>query len=150
MRMIDILVDTILDTRLFENALRRREVESKITDLAYPIFDHLIKIIKWQDSINYSKHCQDIDNWLSRIQNYYYKGNKKPNQYDYFQWMFHDVIRDQETVSRQIRNMTRYQSLLEIRTKDEVYQILKSIIYQISYDLPVNKFETITDYLPTE
>ena len=148
--MIDILVDTILDTRLFENALRRREVESKITDLAYPIFDHLIKIIKWQDSINYSKHCQDIDNWLSRIQNYYYKGNKKPNQYDYFQWMFHDVIRDQETVSRQIRNMTRYQSLLEIRTNDEVYQIIKSIIYQISYDLPVNKFETITDYLPTE
>jgi hypothetical protein len=131
-----------------EMAYRRNEIESKITALSDPITDHLIKILKWNDPINYKKHCNDIDKWLFKIQAFKLKQNRRPSQSDYFQWMFSDVAANELTVKRFIRGLHEYHHLPIIRDDFEVYDMLKAIFYQLSYDLHLNRFETILDYLP--
>jgi hypothetical protein len=86
----------------------------------------LIKILKWKDDVNYIKHCRDIDGWLRQIQLIKLKNNNKPQQRDYFQWMFDDVVVDEENVSRSIRSMARTYVRPSIRTDDEVFQIIKN------------------------
>lgn len=148
MRISDIIIDSILDSRIFEQAFRRRDAETRISSLTISIFSHLIKVLKWQDETNYNKNCSNIDEWIRQIQIIKLKGNNKPSQSDYFQWMFNDVVSNEETVIRNIKSMSRTYILPVIRTDDEVFQIIKNILYQLSYDLPVNKFESILDCLP--
>ena len=45
---------------LFEQAYKRQEVESKITSEMIPLTEHLIKMLKWEDSINNKKHMKNI------------------------------------------------------------------------------------------
>jgi hypothetical protein len=148
MKITEIVLDKILDSFIFEQAFRRRDVETRITSLSLQVVKHLIKILKWRDDINYNKHCRDIDGWVSDIQDLYIKGDKKPTQADYFQWMFNDVVRDESMIERNIRSMSRTYILPSIRSDDEVFQLIKSILYQLSYDLPLNKVVSILDYLP--
>lgn len=148
MKLFEIITDGILDSRLFEMAFRRREVESKITSLSSPICKHLIKILKWHDVLNYNKHVGDINDWIFDIQRMYIKGNRKPTQNDYFNWMYNDVIRDELTVSRMIVGLHEYHDRPVIRTDEKVHDIIKAIMYQISYDLVLNKYDNIKNYLP--
>lgn len=150
MRIFEIITDSLLDSVLFEMAYRRREIESKITSLSSPICKHLIKVLKWQDDINYNKHIGDINDWLFDIQRMRIKGNKKPSQHEYFTWMYTDVVSDELTVSRMIRGLYQYHELPVVRTDEKVHDIIKGIIYQLSYDLVLNKFDDIKDYLPKE
>lgn len=149
MKIIEIITDGLLDSRLFEMAFRRREMESKITNLSSSICKHLIKILKWQDVVNYNKHVGNINDWIFDIQRMYIKGNRKPTQNDYYNWMYNDVIRDELTVIRMIVGLHEYHDLPVIRTDEKVHDIVKAILYQISYDLVINKFDNIKNYLPT-
>jgi len=148
MRIYEIMFDEILYTKIFEQALRRRDVESAITSLSVPITKHLVKLLKWHDTLNYDKHIGDINNWLFDIQRLIIKGGKRPTQSDYFTWMFKDVLNDEETLDRMIRGLHQYSNLLVIRKNDEVYNIIKNIMFQLSYDLELNDFDDIQDYLP--
>lgn len=132
---------------LFEMAFNRKDVESKVTSLSLPLIKHLIKILKWKDDINYNKHIGDMNSWLYDIQGFSIKGNKKPSQYDYYQWIFTDVAKNEQTISRYIKGLHHYHSLQIIRTDEEVYDIIKSIIYKLSFDLPLDNFDNIEDYL---
>lgn len=147
MKLLELMCDKIINSDLFEQAFRRQEVESQITNLAHPVIEHLIKVLKWDDPINYNKHIGDINEWMYKIQRYKLKGNKKPYQCDYFQWMYTDWVTDADTISLWIRGLHRYSKLLVLRTDEEVYNIIRSILYQISYDLPINKYTTILNYL---
>jgi hypothetical protein len=148
MKLWEILTDKLLDSFIFEQAFRRRELETKITDISYPIIEHLIKVLKWHDEVNYDKHCGDIDGWFDRIQSWKMKVNRKPDQLEYHQWIFKDIINDRSDIVNRIKRMKDYHSLPVKMSDDEVFQHISNIMYQISYDLPVNKFESILDYLP--
>lgn len=45
---------------LFEQAFKRQEAESKITHEMIPLAEHLIKMLKWEDSRNNKKHMKNI------------------------------------------------------------------------------------------
>jgi hypothetical protein len=142
------LAKTLGDSRLFELARSRRDVESRITSLSDPIIEHLIKLLKWDDSLNYTKHCRDIRKWMIAIQRLRYSGGRKPTSTDYFKWMFIDVVYDESTLEQWIRSLHEYETLSVIRTDEEVFNIIKAMIYQISFDLELNQFTDISKYLP--
>lgn len=149
MRWKEIIVNMIAESEIFEMAMARKDAESKITGLGEPTLEHLIKILKWQDNLNYQKHIGDINSWLYKIQNIYIKGNKKPTQHDYYTWIFVDNVTAGEIVIRRwIKGLYQYHDLYVIRTDEEVYDIIKHMIYQISFELPTNNFDDIADYLP--
>ena len=62
---------TDLIYNLFEQAFKRQEAESKITREMIPLTEHLIKILKWEDSINNKKHMKNIRrSWGKRVFSY--------------------------------------------------------------------------------
>lgn len=130
-----------------EMAYRRRDIESKITGLSDPISEHLIKILMWEDPQNNNKHINDVNKWFYSIQRLYIKGNKKPTQTDYFNWMFNDVIKDEHTFDLMVKGLHEYHHLPKIRKNSEVFNTIKNIFYQISYDLPLNKFVDLRHYI---
>jgi hypothetical protein len=147
MKLLELIADRISRTYIFEMAFDRKDVEARITSLAEPIVKHLVKALKWKDDNNYEKHLGDINNWLFQIQRQKLRGNRKPSQNDYYTWIFADVAQNEITISRFIKGLHRYHQLPILRTDDEVHDIIKSIIYQVSFDLQLDKFEDIRDYL---
>jgi len=144
----EIFSNWFADSFLFEMASKRNEVESKITELSDPVTEHLIKLLKWNDPTTYVKHCNDINKWIYRIQRFKLKGNKRPSQKDYYQWMFEDVASDNRTVGLWIKGMNDYHSLSERMSDDDVFDNIKSILSRVSLDLSNNSFTDIDNYLP--
>jgi hypothetical protein len=147
MKIYEIIGGLIAKTKIFEMAFGRADIEAKITSISDPIVEHLVKVLKWEDAVNYNKHLGDINNWMFQIQRLKIKGNKKPSQHDYYTWMFEDVAQDELTISRFIKGLHRYHQLPVIRSDDEVYCVIKNVLYQISFELPLNKFNDINDYI---
>jgi len=147
MKIFEIIADKLSKSYIFEMAFDRKDVEARITSIADPIVEHLVKALKWEDPVNYEKHLGDINNWLFQIQRLKMKNNKKPTQHDYYTWMFTDVAQDELTISRFVKGLHRYHHLPIIKTDDEVFNIIKNILYQLSYDLALNKFDDINHYL---
>lgn len=147
MKFREYLEDLILDSKLFEMAFSRREVESKITELGYPIFLHLIKILKWKDDLNYKKHLGDINSWFLQIEKFKMKNGQRPKQRDYYQWLFYDVVEDERTVVKNVRGLYKYQNLDIIRTDKEVFDCITNILFEISKDLAIDKYNNIEDYI---
>lgn len=51
-----------------EQAYKRNKAEEIITSEMNPLTEHLIKILKWEDTYNNSKHIKDIkQKWLKRV-----------------------------------------------------------------------------------
>ena len=61
--MYENLLESIL-----EQAYKRNKAEEIITSEMGPITEHLIKVLKWEDSLNNKKHIKDIRlQWLKKI-----------------------------------------------------------------------------------
>lgn len=143
MKITDFITDWVLESPLFEMAFKRKDLEAKITAESYQIIKHLIKVLKWRDDANYNKHLGDINSWLFDIQTYKIKGNKKPSQQDYYQWMFLDIVQNEITVTRFIKGLYDYHRLPVIKDDFEVYNYLKKIMYTVSEQLAKNEFNGI-------
>lgn len=146
MKWTELLAEKLSKNAIFEMAFDRKDVESKITDLSYPVIEHMIKISKWKDDLNFDKHCNDINKWLFKIQSFYIRGKRKPTQVDYFKWMYEDVAQNSKTISRYIRGLHEYKNLPVISEDEEVHDKIKAWLYRISFDLSLNQFEDIRDY----
>lgn len=144
--LFDNLTESFLDI-LYEMAFSRRDAESKITGLAHPIIEHLIKVLKWKDDLNYNKHLGDIDGWIRQIRIIKLKGNKVPKYNDYYQWMISDLIPDKNTIELWIDSLNRYHQLKELRTNEEVYFTIIEIMNNLSKDLSKSIAKNIDSYL---
>jgi hypothetical protein len=147
MKLLEILCEKFINSELFENAFHRQEVESRITYLTYSVVEHLIKVLKWEDKLNYDTHIRDINSWMFKIQSFILKGNKRPTQKDYYQWMVNDVVQNELNIELWIRGLHRYSHLPVLRTDKEVFDIIKIILYKTSLVLPLTNFRDITDYI---
>lgn len=57
-----------LSVRISEQAYSKQKAEDILTSEMDPLAEHLIKVLKWEDSYNNPKHIQDIQlQWLIRI-----------------------------------------------------------------------------------
>ncbi len=144
------LIDNVFDL-IYEMARDRRKAENDISSLADPIINHLIKILKWKDEINYNPHIHDINNWLFKIQRIRLKGGRRPKTSDYYKWIFEEILGSANDVTNIIRRELKdYHSLKEIRTDVEVYRQVQELMKKITADLSDDKFEGIENYLPDQ
>ena len=57
-----------LMVKISEQAYKRNKAEEIITSEMGPLTEHLIKVLKWEDSLNNKKHIKDIRlQWLKKI-----------------------------------------------------------------------------------
>ena len=115
-----------------EMAFDRKTVMKKIDGLEKPLNLHLIKIIRYKDDINFSKHLKDIKTWLVTIQKLDVgKKDKKLSEKEYFKLLFEQPFTD-NTNSKRILNyeksdLKHYLNLPRIRDEKETVQMLYTI-----------------------
>lgn len=133
----------------FEMSFHRKDAEGEITALSKPVIEHVVKILTYEDEINYNKHINDINSWLYDIQNILIKKGRRPKQKDYYMWMFDEKIESLSDIELLINiKLIEYHKLKRIRTTREIYDVMKNIYSRLSADLSVKAFKTIKDYLP--
>jgi len=137
-----------------EKAFDRKTVMRKIEDLEDQINLHLVKIIRYEDELNFEKHLKDIMTWLIKIQKMDVgrKCNKLP-QKDYFKLLFVQPFTD-ETNSQRIRDYERsdlkyHKNLPRLRTEEETVKIIHKIQKEIAKRLSENDIYDIDDYIET-
>lgn len=130
-------------------AFDRDIVEGKISAIAVPILDHMIKILMFDDPINYEKHVDDINKWiLKKVQHPIISGGKRPKPKDYYAWLFGETITSLEDLDRWVDiGLKKYHKLPRLRKSSEVYNILRQVYTNLSKDLSINKFKNIKNYL---
>ena len=106
---------------ILEMAFERSRAESKITELGIPILSHIIKILKWKDVINYSKHIEDIDNWLFDVQRILIKPrSKRFKPESYYLFLFEEQVKSVLDITQFInRDLRKYKNLKELNS-DEI------------------------------
>jgi hypothetical protein len=132
----------------FSMAFTRSKAQNKVSDKGIQIRLHLIKILKWNDPINYDKHLDDINNWLYEIADIRLKSDgKNPTIKNYLDWLFGD--RDLQEDTNYTINMMKsnYGGLKERMSDTEVHNYLHRLYRQLSNDLGTRRFEGIQKYL---
>ena len=109
----------------------------------------MIVISKWEDTDNYAKHVDDINQWLFDVQKILIQPRGKRFQRKrYYQLLFAEQIKTTEGITQYInRGLRGYKSLEVIRTDAGVYEQLNKIYKQLAKDLSNNQFEGIENYL---
>jgi len=134
---------------LSEMSFDKKVGENKIRDLSEQILLHLIKILKWEDKINYSKHINDINNWLQQIQDI--RINKKLLKANrYYRLIYDEPIGDDVLLvdSRIKRRLKNYHSLNVITDNHtDIMNMIHKIIKKVSVDISKNEFESVKNYL---
>jgi len=154
MRITEIILDKLANTKLFEMARSRKDAKDIVTSLSPQIFVHLLKLFVFDSKENKNHWVIEIDGWLNQIDNIYLKpSNKKPDWQTIYNWLIFDSspYYNSEFLNGCVRKMklTNYKNVVEYDYDADVVlnQILK-IIEQVSKDLATpNKFITITDYM---
>ena len=137
---------------LSEMAFSKKECEKKITGLEPQINIHLIKVLVFEDDINFNKHINDIVNWLLQIQKLDF--NKKNNKFSksfYFDWLFVKPITDDsniEYVTKTIkRDLRKYHSLKRKLSDEQVLYNLYKIHFKVASLLANDEILDIEDDL---
>lgn len=153
MRILEVIADSLMNTRLFEMAFERRAAKNRVTDLSPQIFDHLLKL--WVlDSPRDANHWKsEINTWLRSIDQIYLKpSKKKPSYQDLHNWMLLDAAPHyaEEYVTHVIsiwrRSEYKNVPLRDFDVDITLAQIFQ-VISQVCKDISANKFITIDDYL---
>jgi uncharacterized C2H2 Zn-finger protein len=139
---------TNIKNLILEMVFKQSYAENKITELALPVLNHIIKIFKYGDSPNYLKHINDIDNWLFNIQRILIKPrNKRFKPEQYFKFLFEEQIKSPIDITNYInRELRAYKSLKQLNSDEEVYEELVKLYKKISIDISNDHFEGVQDY----
>jgi len=137
-------------TELNEMAVDRKKAEQVITALSDEIFEHIIKVLYWVDEYNYTKHCNDIDTWLKKIDKIEIKPNsKRLKQKDYFEWLYNEFNSSEKQLKKTLNFLNKkYSSLPRTSsTENEIFVILQNLYKQLSLDLEKDELKSIRDYI---
>ena len=130
-------------------AFERNHAETRITELGWLALSSMIVISKWEETDNYAKHVDNINQWLFDVQKTLIQPKRKRFQRKrYYQLLFAEQIKTTEGITQYInRGLRGYKSLEVIRTDAGVYEQLNKIYKQLAKDLSNNQFEGIENYL---
>ena len=143
-KKLDKKIKKLQETKLFEMAFKRKKLIEKIEGLQNPINEHLLKIILFDDKVNFSKHVNDLETWLLDIQEMdFLSSNKKLKSKDHFNTLFIEPISNDSNV-QYIENKLRgklkkYSKLPRRRSNEEAIIILYNLHKEISKLLSRNE-----------
>ena len=142
-----------------EQAYKRNKAEEIITSEIGPLTEHLIKILKWEDSLNNKKHIKDIRlQWLKKIKDVLVRSKVKFKKNHLDRIIIHESM---DTLDMYLSSLKREYDmdyggkLKAYRTDDEVELELLRILNELSnrlFNLQETKKDTadiedILDYL---
>jgi len=132
---------------LYDTAKNKSHIEQKIGQRIVPITNTIIKILKWKDDINLHNYFNDINKWFMGIQYYKYMNKKRPKQQTLYELLFEDRIDNLHNLNMIIRiTLSKYNGLPVIRENEQVYEIMKKMMWEICGDLSQNKYEDFEDF----
>jgi hypothetical protein len=138
---------------LVEIGNSRSRTEDKITDESYQPLLHIIKILRYNNSIDYNHHISDIDGWLHKIEFYInqYNGKRLKSKIS-MNWIFYDNFKSGGFVNIFTKNekygvLKKYSDYQKLKTFEDIELQMIDIYDKLSKDLIDNKFETIENYL---
>ncbi len=138
MRLYELFGDWVLTWPVVEQAEKRADVEKQICRTGYQVIRHLIKIYSWDNPIDYNNHVKDINGWLDPIYDIKIKGNKYPKANDYYNWLMSCAV-SSSFITRQNGNID-YDVPRSGKSDEEVFEIIKTIIRNVSDDMADRKF----------
>lgn len=143
-------LEFITETRFFEMAETRKKIKKKVDSLSEPIILYLVKVLYYEDKLNYNKYINDIDIWLNKL----YMLECKPNSRvlsteDYYEWLYEGSYNSLNVLKNRIinRQLKEYNELPIITSINELHIKLGNIYKQLSVDLHTGDFNTIKDYI---
>ena len=109
----------------------------------------MIVISKWEDTENYAKNADNINQWLFEVQRTLIQPKgKRFQRKKYYQLLFAEQIKTVECITQYInRGLRGYKGLKVINTDAESYDQLSKIYKSLAKDLSKNQFEGIQNYL---
>ena len=130
-------------------AFEKNQGESRITELGLLVLLSLIAISKWEDTDNYAKHVDDINQCLFEVQRTLIQPKgKRLKRKKYYRLLFAEQVQTTEGITQYInRGLRGYKGLKETNTDAEVYKRLNKIHKQLAKDISKNRFEGISNYL---
>ena len=126
-------------------AYTRKDAIHRMQALQYPANMHIIKLLKWEDPVNFEKHIRDIDTWMKEIQNIDIKpSNSKLKADKYLDILFREPFEPEKNFSTKIsRSLSEYSNLPVLKTDEQVYKDLRDIHTHLSFVLAEDKFQSI-------
>ena len=125
--------------RFFEQAFKRQEVESKVTRELKPLTEHLIKMLKWEDSINNPKHMKNIRRiWTDRILDYVLSSTTKFKKNQLHRIICQEPLRKSQYYIDALRidyDREFRGSLKSYRTDEEVKELLDQILSKYALNI---------------
>lgn len=154
MRIKDVLIDSLIDTKLFEMARSRAAAKDLITHLSPQIIHHLIKLFVFNSPENKNHWLKEIDGWLNQIDDIYLKpSKKKPDWQTIYNWIIYDSSPhyDANYIDGKIKKWAMY-DYKDTETYDYDAEVILNkifkVILEISKDIATpNKFISIRNYL---
>lgn len=151
MKIGEIILDYIGNIRLVEMAFDRKTAKQNFENLNLVIAKHLIKIVAFNDVMNYQHHCHEVNNWLDDLNRV--KWNKNQHLSKDVIWKIlwdeplgHGASAIEDCVSSLIR-IFDYQTPRNDLTYSQIYEILFKVYDEICFDLSRGKVSSIQSYL---
>lgn len=145
MRIKDVLIDFLIDTKLFGMAFAKKIARDKARNLQNQIARHLIKIQMYNQSHHVLQHwINEVNGWLLDIQ------DDKPLPYrDLMLILFEEPLSTIDDIQSKMNRIYREYPDLKIHEPDaaKINKSLSWILPQICGDIAASKFNNLNDYL---
>jgi hypothetical protein len=153
MRLREVVLDYIAETKLFEMAFERKVAVNKSRHLQNQISRHLVKVYMYQDSEYVNHWCNELNTWLNDIQDNIVRGNNRPLDFDTLMKIL--LIEPMESVAEVQNLMNRvYREYKDLKIDQPdaavVHKNIHLIVPKICDTISNSRFQDIQTLLRTE
>lgn len=144
MRLIELLIDKLTDTSLFEMAYERKHAWRVVNGISYPLTEHLVKILVIPNATYRNHWIQEVNRYLRKIDDISLKPkNRRLTQRQYWDWL----VAEPDYRIEKIVNHIKYDYPDEqINIPVDLNETIQHILYRISVDLGNDNFDRIERY----
>ena len=150
MKIKELVLDAIINTKLFEMARSRDDALRLLTSLQFQIGLHILKILMYGKTQDYKHWVNEINTWLNDVQSIYLKPSKKRLGADvYKKYLWEHLFESVSEVQNHMNRLYREYPNSTIIQPDAIliHKELLEILNKICDDVSQNKFATITNYI---
>lgn len=150
MRWIDLLLDGLNQTTIFEMAHRRRDAVQFALNLSEQIAEHVLKILVFERGGHTQHWHKEINTWLRSIQSKQLKSTGRPlPRQDLMRLLHEGPFEHLGEVKDRIRDAVRNYPNHKIKQSDAsvIHQQLASLYSAICSNISLNQFEQVEPLL---
>ena len=150
MRLFDLFLDQLSETRLFEMAFDRKKAIEHADSLEYQLSMHMIKLLMFEQRGLHTHWCKEVNIWFWSIQLKKLKATKKPLPYrDLMKCLHEGPLEWISQVQEKMNYLSGEYPDLKIVQPDaaHIHKLLIDIYSRVCFDISREKFAAISEYL---